>query len=109
MTDQPKVYCDDPLGNRNGPTAAARHRWVVALLTLALSGGPLGGATPQSHSPNAAAAVKPASGPASTGSPAAPASPGSPSAPASAGSPTGPTSPSSSGSPALVTYLEDLQ
>ena len=108
MTDQPKVSCDDPLGNRNGSIAAARHRWVAALLTLALSGALVGCNSP-SHSPNATAAVKPASGPASTGSPAAPASPGSPSAPASAGSPTGPTSPSSSGSPALVTYLEDLQ
>ncbi len=129
MTDQPKVSYDDLLGNRNGSTAvgnhkrpdspgkaalaercatigdqatqhaAARHRWVAALLTLALSG-VLVGCSSGSHSPNAPAAVKPASGPASTGSPAAPASTGSPAAPAS---------PSSSGSPALVTYIEDLQ
>jgi NPCBM/NEW2 domain len=129
MTDQPKVSCDGPLGNRNGSTAvgnhkrpgspgkaalaercatigdqatqhaAARHRWVAALLILALSGA-LVGCSSGSHSPNASAAVKPASGPASTGSPAAPASTGSPAAPAS---------PSSSGSPALVTYIEDLQ
>src|ERR1700683_1387879 len=96
MTDQPKVYCDDPLGNRNGPTAAARHRWVVALLTLALSGALVGCNSP-SHSPNATAAVKPASGPASTGSPAAPASPGSPSAPASTGSPAAPASAGAAG------------
>jgi NPCBM/NEW2 domain len=97
MTDQPKV--------------AARHRWVAALLALALSGA-LMGCNSVSHSPNAAAAVKPASGPASTGSPVAPAapgSPGSPTAPASSGSPTAPASPSSSGSPALVTNIEDLQ
>ena len=129
MTDQPKVSCNDPLGNRNGPTAAgnhkrpdslgkaalaelcaitgdqatqhaaARHRWVAALLTLALSGA-LVGCSSGSHSPNAPAAVKPTSGPVSTGSPAAP---------GSTGSPTAPASPSSSGSPALVTYIEDLQ
>jgi hypothetical protein len=138
MTDQPKVSCDDPLGNRNGSTAvgnhkrpdspgkaalaercatigdqatqhaAAWHRWVAALLTLALSGA-LVGCSSGSHSPNAPPAVKPASGPASTGSPAAPGSTGSPAAPASTGSPAAPASPSSSGSPALVTYIEDLQ
>jgi len=144
MTDQPKVSCDDSLGNRNGSTAvgnhkrrdspgkaalaercatlgeqatAARLRWLAALLTLALSGA-LVGCNSVSHSPNAPAAVKPASGPVSTGAPVAPASPGSPTAPASTGSPTAPAStgstaapasPSSSGSPALVTYIEDLQ
>lgn len=79
--------------------AAARHCWVAALLTLALSVA-LVGCGPGSHSPTAPGAVKPASRPASTSSPAAP---------ASAGSPAAPASPSSSGSPALVTYIEDLQ
>jgi hypothetical protein len=99
MTDQPKVSRDDPLGHQATQHAAARRRWVAALLTLALSGA-LAGCGSGSHSPNAPAAVKPTSGLASTGSPAAPASTGSPAAPAS---------PSSSGSPALVTYIEDLQ
>jgi hypothetical protein len=99
MTDQPKVSRDDPLGHQAAQHAGARHRWVAALLTLALSGA-LAGCGSGSHSPNAPAAVKPTSGLASTGSPAAPASTGSPAAPAS---------PSSSGSPALVTYIEDLQ
>jgi hypothetical protein len=76
MTDQPKVSCDE--------WAVARHRWVAALLILALSGA-LVGCGSGSHSPNAAAALKPASGPGS------------------------PASPSSSGSPALVTYIQDLQ
>src|SRR5208283_827458 len=107
MIDQPKVSCAT-IGGQATRHAAARHRWVAALLTLALSGA-LAGCGSGSQSPNAEAAVKPASGPASTGSPAAPASPGSATAPASTGSPAAPVSPSSSGSPALVTYIEDLQ
>jgi hypothetical protein len=87
------------IGSQAAQQAAAQHRWVAVLLTLALSG-TLVACSSGSHSPNGPAAVKPASGPASTGSPSAPASTGSPSAPAS---------PSPSSSPALVTYIEDLQ
>ncbi|MGO8895811.1 MAG: NPCBM/NEW2 domain-containing protein [Streptosporangiaceae bacterium] len=136
MTDQPKVPHDDSscprkgstaegnhegpnspekavlaqrcatIGSRAGQHAAARHRRIAVLLCLALSGA-LVACSSGSHSPNAPSAVKPASGPALTGSPAAPASTGSPSAPASTGSATAPASPSSS--PALATSIEDLQ
>ena len=136
MTYQPEVSCDQLLGNwptaagnhkrpdspgkaalaeRRATTAdqatqhaAARHRWVAGLLTLALLGA-LVGCGSGSHSPNAPAAVKPTSGLASTGSPAAPVSTGLPTTPGSTGPPAAPASPSSSGGPALVTYIEDLQ